>query len=402
MSLAYFIAQRYFLRRKRFHAVQVVSAVSSIAVGVVVMAVVVILSIYNGYEEILLRSASCFDAPLRIERSDGVAFDVTAPVIEQVRRHPKVFASSRLVRGEGIFGSASGHIAAHLLGVEASYPEFMHLDTLFLEGDFSAMPHQYALGAGLYKTLGTGQIRDSLTLYIPKRRGYINPLLPHTAFQYSSGTLTAVLTAEEERYDRTAFLSADELASLLELSESAAHALAIMPTSEASIPDLKKSLQEALGADWCVLDRKEQQPDLLRLVAIEKWLTFLILFFVLLLAAFNVICSSSMLIIEKRHDVAIYTALGARFQMIRSIFLWQGFLVTLVGAVGGFLFGLLLVFLQSHFGWISFGEGIYRLPYPVVVQWGDPLSLVVVVILIGYLSAFYPVLRLLRSTRFDQ
>ena len=104
-----------------------------------------------------------------------------------------------------------------------------------------------------------------------------------------------------------------------------------------------------------------------------------------------------MLIIEKRHDVEIYAALGARPQLIRSIFLWQGLLVTLVGALGGFLLGLLLVWLQAQFGWLAFGEGIYRQPYPVAVRWLDLLALAATIALVGYLSAFYPVRRLLRS-----
>ena len=393
-SLAFSIARRYFAQRKRFHAVQVVSAISSVAVGVVVMAVVAILSIYNGYEEVLLASVSHLDAPLKVERADKSPFDAQENRIVRLRTLPEVAASSLLIEGEGIVRSSSVYAAAHLLGLEPAYSRSLALDSLMLEGSLSALPCEYTLGGDLWQT---SSFMRTVSLYVPKRRGYINPLLPQTAFRTTQGKAPSVLSAKEEKYDRTLFLSVDELGSLLDLPKGYVHALALFPVEGVSPKSLKESLQKELGKEWRVLDRRDQQPHLLKLVAIEKWMTFFILFFVLLLAAFNVICSSSMLIIEKRHDVEIYVALGARPQLIRSIFLWQGLLVTLVGALGGFLLGLLLVWLQVQFGWLTFGEGIYRQPYPVAVRWLDLLALAATIALVGYLSAFYPVRRLLRS-----
>ena len=400
-SLAFSIARRYFAQRKRFHAVQVVSAISSVAVGVVVMAVVAILSIYNGYEEVLLTSVSHLDAPLKVERADKVPFDAQESRIARLRSLPEIAASSLLIEGEGIVRSSSVYAAAHLLGLEPAYARSLALDSLMLEGSLSALPCEYTLGGDLYQTLfsfgQTSSFMRTVSLYVPKRRGYINPLLPQTAFRTTQGKAPSVLSAKEEKYDRTLFLSVEELGSLLDLPKGYVHALALFPVEGVSPKTLKESLQKELGAEWRVLDRRDQQPHLLKLVAIEKWMTFFILFFVLLLAAFNVICSSSMLIIEKRHDVEIYAALGARPQLIRSIFLWQGLLVTLVGALGGFLLGMLLVWLQAQFGWLTFGEGVYRQPYPVAVRWLDLLALAATIALVGYLSAFYPVRRLLRS-----
>ncbi len=398
--LAFRLAVRYFFSTKRFHAVHVVSTISSVTIGVVVMAAVAILSIFNGYEHILLDQVRFLDPPLLIERADKQVFSAEDPSLKALLTKQKGIAHySFALSTQGVVRSASQQQVAHLYGVDSVFTRVNDLDSVAFVGHFVALPDEYTLGVALYGGLFSSKAlqHDGLSIYIPKRQGFINPMLPHTAFRSVSGVAQSVVNVQNEHYDRSLFLDINTLRTLLDYSSHEADRVLLLPQEEVVVERLQKDLQTQLGQEWSVLNRVEQQPDLIRLVAVEKWMAFFILFFVLLLAAFNVVCSSSMLIIEKKRDVEVLSFLGARRKFARQVFLIQGFFVTFSGAFIGLLLGLLLIFLQKHFGWLTYGQGVYEQPYPVAMRALDLCVLLLTLLVVGYVSSLYPVYRLLKK-----
>lgn len=398
--LSFRLAFRYFFSTKRLHSVQIISTISSITVGIVVMAAVCILSIFNGYERILLNQVSFLDPPLLVKRSDEQVFSSNHPELQKVLSQTTSLEHySFCLQTQGAIRSSSGQRVAHLYGVDSIFTQVNNLKPSAFIGDFIATKDQFSLGIELYGSLfpPSSIQEDSLEIYIPKRKGFINPMLPNTAFRRLSGEATSVINVQNEHYDQSLFLDIKALRSLLDYTSSEVDRVLLLPRKDITLSTLQQELQNHLGSEWRVLNRLEQQPNLIRLVAIEKWMSFFILFFVLLLATFNVICSSSMLIIEKKRDIDILRFLGGSSNFIHRVFLIQGLLITLLGAFIGFFLGLLFVFLQDRWGWISYGEGLYKQPYPVAIQSWDILVLLLTILAVAYLSSLYPVHRLLRK-----
>lgn len=394
------LASRYFFSMKRLHSVHIISTISSITVGIVVMAAVCILSIFNGYERILLNQVSFLDPPLLIERADKQVFLSEEPHLQKILSQTTSLENySFALQADGVVRSDVTQRVAHLYGVDTAFAQVNNVAPLAFLGQFTTKEEQYTLGLELYGTLFPvfSALEDSVMIYSPKRKGFINPMLPNTAFRLKKGEATSVINVQNEYYDQSLFLDIDALRTLLDYTSSEADRVLLLPKKELSLSEVQKSLQEDLGDEWRVLNRAEQQPDLIRLVAIEKWMSFFILFFVLLLAAFNVVCSSSMLIIEKKRDVEILSFLGGQSKFVRRVFLIQGFFVTFLGAFIGFFVGLLLIGAQDRWGWITYGQGIYKQPYPVEIQGLDIFILLMTIVIVGYLSSLYPVYRLLRK-----
>lgn len=364
------------------------------------MAAVCILSIFNGYERILLNQVSFLDPPLLIERADKQVFLSEEPHLQKILSQTTSLENySFALQADGVVRSDVTQRVAHLYGVDTAFAEVNNVAPLAFLGQFTTKEEQYTLGLELYGTLFPvfSALEDSVMIYSPKRKGFINPMLPNTAFRLKKGEATSVINVQNEYYDQSLFLDIDALRTLLDYTSSEADRVLLLPKKELSLSEVQKSLQEDLGDEWRVLNRAEQQPDLIRLVAIEKWMSFFILFFVLLLAAFNVVCSTSMLIIEKKKDVEILSFLGGQSKFVRRVFLIQGFFVTFLGAFIGFFLGLLLIGAQDRWGWITYGQGIYKQPYPVEIQGLDIFILLMTIVIVGYLSSLYPVYRLLRK-----
>lgn len=399
-ALALRLATRYFFVPKRFHSVQVVSVISSITIGVVVMAAVCVLSIFNGYEEILLSQVSVLDAPLLIERNNGQTFASQNQILRKtLEQGGKIEYYSFVLRGEGVARSIGEQQVAYLYGVDSVFAKINNLSSVAFMGNFTTGEGEYTTGVLLYRELFANHRleKEELSIYVPKRKGFINPMIPNTAFRSLEGTVKSVIEVQNEHYDKTIFLSIEELRTLLDYEPNTADGVLLLPRKGINTTTLQKELQKHLGKEWRILDRMEQQPELMRLVSIEKWMSFLILLFIFLLATFNVICSASMLILEKKHDMEIFALMGATPSLVRSVFLWQGLFVSLFGAIIGLIIGSLLVFLQASFGLVTFGGGVYEQPYPVDIRWDDMLLIIISVLGLGFGAAYYPVHKLLKS-----
>lgn len=305
--------------------------------GAVAAAAIVILSVFNGYEHLLLQSTSPFDAPLVLKKSDGTVFDARDSSLQKLLSSPQVDAYSLTLQSEGVLFAEGESTPVMLFGSDAAFPKVCKLTSSVALGRYRYGDEHFLIGADSYSFIGMPPLDDSVpvTLLVPRRKGSINPLLPNTAFVQRSGILTGVVNAGQEQYNSTLFLSQSALAELLDYPPSFCAEIALKPAANLTDDAFRNALNKLLPNDFKLLTRREQQPFLMRLVAVEKWLSFSILLFVVLLAAFNIICSSAMLLIEKERDTRLFAALGMPQKSLRTIFFLRSFLTTLAGVAGG-------------------------------------------------------------------
>ncbi len=395
--LAFRIAFRYFFSRKRVYAVQFVSWISSGAVAVVVTAMICVLSVFNGYEKILLNQLKAFDPPLVIEKDGGKVFSPKDTLLQKVlQESPFIVAYSSILRTQGLVKVEDKELIAFLCGVDHCYTKVNDLaEVCWGKEDFIAEGNRCSMGIDLHRKLFeyADLEEDECTIYLPKRGRLLNPFLPMLSFKSIKERVAAITQVQEEKYDRTLFLDLKELQKLLNYQDDEVDRILILP-QQGEEEHLEEILQERLGSEWSVLNRKEQQPDLLRLIWVEKWISFVILFFILLLATFNIIGSASMLILEKKRDIKIFSFLGAPRYLQKQIFFLQGFMVALSGLVMGFLLGAVLVLIQAQFGFLSFGQGRFSMPYPVSINFVDFIILFLILLLLLFIS-YIPVYKLI-------
>lgn len=397
MRLPLFIAWRYLFAHKKLGAINIVTRVSVLAIAVVSMTMICVLSIYNGYEQMILDKVVGLDPQLLITKGDEAPFD-EGVVTQEISSINGIASIAPLVWGEGLVSRTEGESfsAVHLYGVDSAYLRISSMERYLYSGDIAIHPGQYNLGASIALNLSTiANDTDPLVITLPKRKGYINPIMPMTSLRRSQGVPVSVLFTDNVVYDNSIFMPLSELRSLLMLDEHQAHGLAIQLDEHADEGAIQKAIATKLGEEYIVRNRPEQQPHLMRLVAIEKWITSLIFAFILLLAAYNVMASISMLLISKQEDIAILHALGETPREIRRTFQLEGLMVTLIGAVGGIAIGIILCLLQIRYGWLTIDLALDSQPYPVAVRLTDLFVVLLLVFAVGYLAAVYPVRKLI-------
>ena len=337
------------------------------------------------------------DPQLLITKGDEAPFDQSV-VTKEIHAIKGIEAIAPLVWGEGLVSRSEGESfsAAHLYGVDSAYLRISQMDKYLYSGDIAIHPGQYNLGASIAINLNTiAHDTDPLIITLPKRKGYINPIMPMTSLRRSQGVPVSILFTDNVVYDNSIFVPLSELRSLLMLDENQAHGLALQLAEGADEWAVQKAIATTLGDEYIVRNRPEQQPHLMRLVSIEKWITSLIFAFILLLAAYNVMASISMLLISKQEDIAILHALGETPREIRRTFQLEGLMVTLIGAVTGIAIGITLCLLQIRYGWLTMDLALESQPYPVAVRLTDLLVVLLLVFAVGYLAAVYPVRKLI-------
>ena len=275
------------------------------------------------------------------------------------------------------------------------YTRINHLDSIFIDGSFSIddkYVHTAVAGIGLVRTLGASvHFVEPMWLYVPKRQAKVNVMQPDKAFHREFLYLSGIFMVQQEKYDQHLMLVSLDLARKLYDYPTCVTSIELKLKDNFDEKKTQSRLQQQLGNGYRIKNRYEQQEEFYKMLQIEKWVTYLILSFILLIAVFNIIGSLSMLMIDKKQDVTILQYLGATPAMIRGIFLMEGWLIAIVGAILGVLLGLLLCFLQMEFGLISLGgDGFVISEYPVQVVFSDVLLVFTTVVLMGFLAAFYP------------
>ena len=397
MNFPFYIARRYLFSKKSHNAINVISAISVCGVALATLALVCTLSVFNGFQDLVTTFFTAFDSQLKITAVRGKVFDGQDKRVLQLKKMPDVEVYSESLEDNVMVQYQGRQAMAVVKGVEDNFDQLTPIDSiLFGRGDLLLHDEvvDYAIpGIQLLSTLGSGiRFLDPLEIYAPRRGAKVNMANPSTAF-VTGNLFSSVFAVNQEKYDASYILTSIDFARRLFQYTTEVSAINLKLKAGADTDAVKKHIQDLLGDDFLVQDRYEQQADTYRIMEIEKLISYLFLTFILMIACFNVIGSLSMLIIDKRDDVVTLRNLGASDRQIVRIFLFEGRMISFFGAFAGVVLGLLLCWLQQEYGLIALGSsGSFVVDaYPVSVHASDVLLIFITVLLIGFLSVWYPV-----------
>lgn len=399
MNFPFFIAKRYLFSKKSHNAINVISAISVCGVALATLAMVCTLSVFNGFQDMVATFFTAFDPQIKITSVKGKVFDGSTPVFSEIKTMPEIAVYSESVEDNAMVQYKGRQVMAVIKGVEDNFDKLTPIDSiLFGRGELILHDEvvDYAIpGLQLLSTLGTGiRFLDPLEIYAPKRGSRINMSNPMSSFvsdQLFSSGLT--FTVNQEKYDASYIITSIGFARRLFQYTDEVSAVNLRLTPEADEDAVIRKLQEKLGDEFRIQNRYEQQADTFRIMEIEKLISYIFLVFILMIACFNVIGSLSMLIIDKKNDVQTLRNLGASDNQIVRIFLFEGRMISFIGAVSGVLIGLILCLIQQEYGIISLGNaGSFIVDaYPVSVHTWDVVLVFVTVLIVGFISVWYPV-----------
>lgn len=399
MNFPFYIARRYLFSKKSHNAINVISAISVCGVALATLALVCTLSVFNGFQDLVASFFTAFDPQLRITAVRGKVFDGEDPRILALRQMPEVAVWSRSLEDNAMVQYQGRQAMAVIKGVEDNFDILTPIDSiLYGRGELTLhdeVAHYAIPGIQLLATLGSSiRFLDPLEVYAPRRGAKVNLANPSTAFVtgslFSSGL---VFSVNQEKYDASYILTSIDFARSLFQYTTEVSAVNLRLAHGADTEAVKRQIQQQLGGDFRVEDRYEQQADTYRIMRVEKLISYLFLTFILVIACFNIIGSLSMLIIDKRDDVATLRNLGASDKQIVRIFLFEGRMISFIGASVGVVLGLMLCWGQQAFGLIKLGSsGSFVVDaYPVSVEVTDVAVVFVTVLVVGFLSVWYPV-----------
>ena len=395
------IALRYLFSKKGHNAINIVSGISAVAVAVVTAAMICVLSVMNGFGTLVEHMFSEFDPVLLVVPAEGQTLRTDAEPILSLYAREDIEAISMQLEQTALVRYKEHQLPARVMGVDSLFTATAHIDSIITDGFYSVWDGAFeraVLGRGLAAQLGmNAHFTGALHLYAPERIGRINMLRPDQSLRHEHAFIAGTFAVNQIEYDDQLMLVSLPMAQrLFGYDEYTATALRIQPKDKYPISNIQSQISKTLGSAYKVLDRYEQQADFFRILRIEKWLTILLLVFILIIASFNVIGSLSMLIIDKREDIRILSHMGADEAMIRRIFLFEGWLISSLGTLSGLVLGVLICLGQQHYGWLKLGTGSEYIisAYPVQVQIPDIALVAAIVLVLGFVAAWYPTRKL--------
>lgn len=400
MNFPLYIAKRYLFSKKSTNAINVISLISVVGVAVATTALVIVLSVFNGFHDMVASFFTNFDPQIEVVPVKGKTAPCDDPVLTKIRQLPQVDVATECVQDMALAMYKDHQAMVIVKGVDDNFDQLTHIkDILYGEGEFSlhAGPLQYGvLGIRLAQTLGTGaNFGDYLSIYAPQREGQFDVSNAQEGFVVDSLLSPGVVFAvNQSKYDKNYIIAPIAFARNLFGQQGMLSSLEIRLKDGSDFESVKKEMQQIAGDKYQVLDRFEQQADTFKIMQIEKIIAYLFLTFILVVACFNIIGSLSMLIIDKKDDVVTLRNLGANDKQISRVFLFEGRLISLIGAVIGILLGLLLCWLQQRYGLVAMGDasGTFVVnAYPVSVHYSDVAVVFLTVVAVGWLAVWYPV-----------
>lgn len=400
MNFPFFIARRYLFSKKSTHVINVISSISVIGVAVATMALVIVLSVFNGFHDLVASLFTSFDPQLKVVPVEGKTAPADDPILTKIRLLPQVDVATETVEDQALAIYNDHQAMVKIKGVDDNFAELSHItDILYGDGSFSlhAANLEYGIvGIRLAQNLGIGAQWDGfLKIYAPKKEGQLDMTNPGDGFVVDSLNSPGVLFAvKQAKYDKNYIITSISFARNLFGQQGMLSDLELRLKPGSNLDAVKAEMQQIAGNKYKVLDRFEQQEDTFKIMSIEKMIAYIFLTFILVVACFNIIGSLSMLIIDKKNDVVTLRNLGANDKQIARVFLFEGRMIAVIGAVIGIGLGLLLCFLQQQYGFVRLGdsEGSFIVDaYPVSVHYSDVAIIFVTVIAVGWLAVWYPV-----------
>lgn len=400
MNFPFYIARRYLFSKKSTHVINIISGISVVGMAVATMALVVTLSVFNGFHDLVASLLTSFDPQIEIVPTKGKTAPADDPILTKIRNLPQVDVATESVEDQAMAIYKGRQAMIKVKGVEDNFSELSHInDILYGDGEFSlhAANLQFGVvGIRLADNLGmTADWDGQLKIYAPKREGQLDLMNPTEGFVEDSVISPGVVfSVKQARYDRDYVLTSIAFARNLFGQQGMLSQLEIRLKPGSDLDAVKAEMQKIAGSKYRVLDRMEQQADTFKIMKIEKFIAYIFLTFILAVACFNIIGSLSMLIIDKKNDVVTLRNMGASDKQIVRIFLFEGRMISAIGAILGILVGLLLCWFQQVYGLVSLGRssGSFIVDaYPVSVHPEDIIIIFITVLAVGFASVWYPV-----------
>lgn len=400
MNFPLFVSQRYLFSKKSTNAINVISIISMIGVAVATMSLVIVLSVFNGFHDLVASFLTNFDPQLKIVPTQGKSADAQDAPLMKVKQLKQVAVSTESVEEMAIAMYQDKQAMVTVKGVEDNFDSLTHIkDILYGDGEYElhAGNLEYGvLGIRLAQSLDVGASWDGfIKIYAPKRIGQLDTSNPGDGFVVDSLLSPGVVfSVNQSKYDKGHVITSIDFARKLFDLKGRITSLELRLKAGSNHKETQKEIQRIVGDKYKVLDRFEQQADTFKIMQIEKIIAYFFLTFILVIACFNIIGSLSMLMIDKKQDVTTLQNLGAGNRQITKIFLYEGRMISVIGAVVGIALGLLLCWLQQTFGLVSLGHqaGDFVVnAYPVSVHYADVAIIFLTVIIVGWTAVWYPV-----------
>lgn len=406
MKLSLFIAKRYLFSKKSHQVINIISGVAIAGIALATAAMICTLSVFNGFSSVVAEQFTAFDPDIKITAAKGKCFSTDDERIHAVGKLQDVEAVSFCVEDKAMIKYAGKQTMVNIKGIDYNFTELTDFEealkgygAFILEDSLNS----YAiLGAELVNSLQFNlQSGTRFEIFAPNRSGKLNLTMP--ARNFKKGKLVSnglVFIVNQPEYDAGYIITSDEFArKLFRRKENEATSMELKLAAGAHTGSIKEEIKEILGNGFTVQDRYEQQDDVFKVMQIEKLISYIFLSFILLIACFNIVGSLSMLIIEKRDNMNTLRSMGADRKTIANIFVYEGVIISAIGAVSGILLGVALCLAQQQFGFISMGGNTGEFivdSYPVEIDAGDVLTTFATVIAVGIAAVWLPVKLLTR------
>ena len=398
MRLAPFIAKRYLFARKSHNVINIISAISAIGMAIGTAALIMILSVYNGFDSLIRSMMSTVEPDLLITPASGKVFVPEGETYDWIYDQPEVLSMCCILE-ESVFISYDGSQGlAKAKGVDWIYEEETPLADNLRSGEFRLykgdVPQAVVGGSLAYEMGISPRFISPIEIYYPSRTRRISIADPVSALESAKVFPSGIFSINDDVDKELMIVPIETMRKLLAYDEevSAVEIRVADGTGKREIRNLQEEISKRLGEDFLVKDRYMQNEVLYKMMTYEKLATYLILLFVIIIIAFNIFGSLTMLIIEKEDDIRILRSMGADRKLIRRIFVLEGWMISLAGMVAGVVAGTVLALIQQHFGIIKMPGQFVVQAYPVILSWSDIAITAAAVAAIGYLIALLPVL----------
>lgn len=407
MNTSLYIAKRYLFSKKSHNIINVISGISVLGFTVGTMALIVVLSVFNGFESVVVTLFNTFNAEIQITAKEGKTFDVTTLPGDEIKKIPGVVYLTDVIEENALLKYKEKQYIATIKGVSPDYNKMSGLDTMVVDGEFVLQndSNNYALvGQGVAYNLGL-QLNDYLNpleIYVPRREStsMLNPL---EAFNSEVLFPSGIISVQQD-FDIKYVLIPIRFARKLLDYKNEATSVELGLKSGADVDKIQQQIEKITGDKFSIKNRFQQQELLYKIMKSEKWAIVLILSFILLVATFNIIGTLTMLILDKKKDIAVLWSMGADKKLIRKIFFAEGMMITFFGAVLGLVLGALICWLQQKFGFITMpDDGTFVISeYPVEMHSFDFILVLAIDLVIGVVTSLLPVHQISKRTIEEQ
>ncbi|QQS27782.1 MAG: ABC transporter permease [Sphingobacteriales bacterium] len=407
MNLALHIAKRYLISKKSTNAINIISGVSMVGMLVGTAALILVLSVFNGFEDLVTSLYNTFNPDIKVIPKEGKTFEPDSIQFEKIKQIPGVSNISHVLEENALLRYKEKDYITRLKGVDDNFVFVSQVDTAIIDGEFRLKNEDadcVVVGLGVLASLGVNLQNqfERLTVFMPRREGKVSSFSAETAFTQASLIPTGVFAIQQDFDSRYAFVPIRFMRKLLNYPLSvSAYEIALLPNANSSF--VKSQIAVIMGEKFKVLDRYQQDEFLYKVMKTEKWAVYFILTFILIISAFNIIGSLSMLVIEKKQDISILKALGATKGFIQRVFFFEGILLSLIGASCGVVIAIVICLIQQHFEILKLQGASFLIDaYPVSMRIDDFILVFVTVVIISVLASAFPAYRAAEQTQIVQ